>query len=291
MDIALQLLSNVIIPGSMFALIAAGFSLVYSVTRVLHLAHGGVVVLAGYVFYGAVAYHWPTPLAVVAALAAATATGLLLHALVYERLRAGTGISSAGSLAATISLLLILQYSILAVAGADLKSLGRFTGGIHSLGPVIYTDHELKAVLLCALLLALLVLFLKRTRTGVAMRAVSEHATVAEVVGISSRRMRMLSMAVGSLLGGVAGILFAIEYSLEPAMATMVAVRMFFRGILGGIGSIAGATLGSLVIEVVTALTSWFWSATWLDFTAFFVTFLVLFFRPNGLLGLSRRKM
>lgn len=292
MDVALQLASNVAIPGALFALVAAGFSLIYAVSRTVHLAHGGVALLGGYVFW----YAWsvlaiPPLAAAAAAIAAATLLGLLLHALVYERLRGRAAVSGAGMLVAALSVLLISQNALLAFFGAQTRSLAALQGPTVALGPVIVTRHEILLVALSLAAVAALAAWLRHSRTGTALRAVADHEAVAEVVGISSRRMRALAFGVGSALAGLGGILFAVEYGLEPGMSTGIAVRAFFRAITGGIGSVLGALVGSGLIETATALTAWFWNGAWTDAVSFLLAFLVLLARPRGLLGRTRRAL
>ncbi|TAL19488.1 branched-chain amino acid ABC transporter permease [Patescibacteria group bacterium] len=290
MDLFLELLSNILIPGGIFVLITVGFSVIYSVTRILHVAHGGVVLAAGYAFYaGTVWFHWPVLAAVPWALASAVLLGWLLNAAIYERLRDRAAVSTAGALIATLSALLILQNMALAIFGSGTKSLADFQGAAREFGPVVLTGNELRILVIAPIVIFLLAFFLGRTKTGKALRAVADNEIVAEVVGIPAKKMRAVVFAVGSLLAGVAGILFAIEYNLEPGMSTGVAVRMFFRAILGGVGSVGGAVAGSLAMETATAFTGWFWNVGWTDFVGFLLMFVVLLFRPQGLWGKKKR--
>ncbi|MSR85509.1 branched-chain amino acid ABC transporter permease, partial [Candidatus Uhrbacteria bacterium] len=278
--------------GLLFALITASFSLIYSVTRVLHLAHGAVMIAAGYAFYtGLTLWHWPLWLAIIFAIIIATALGLLINSQIYERMRKNGVVSIAGTLIATISILLIIQNVLLAVFGSATKFFSALQGQVHTFGTVNVTDNEVRIIILCPILLILLTLFLSKTRIGKALRAVADNEMVAEVVGISARRMRMMVFGIGSALAGIAGILFAIEYSLVPSMVVMATLAMFFRTILGGIGSIGGAVLGSLLIETVIALTGWYWNIGWVQLTSFIFTFLVLLIRPHGLLGKIKRSL
>ncbi len=292
MDVILPLLSNVLIPGTLFALVAAGFSLIYAVTRVIHVAHGGVTVAAGYVFW----FCWsaldlPALLAAAVAVAAAVALGVGMNVAVYERLRGRRAVSAAGILIATLSLLLIVQNALTALFGAGTVPLAALQGRTRDVLGVILTTHELRILAIGPAALAALALWLSRSRTGTALRAVADHETVAEVVGIDSRRMRTMAFALGSALAGLAGVLLSIEYNLEPGMGVSVALRMFFRAVLGGIGSIGGAVVGSLVTETGVALTAWYVNSAWTDLASFLLTFAVLTVRPQGLFGARRRSI
>lgn len=292
MTVIPALISNILISASILGLLAAGFALIHSVTRMMHLAQGAMAIVAGYVFYALYAQHgWSVWLAVIFALVFTTALGLVLWGLIYERLRNRSAISSAGALMATFSLMLILQNALLVVFGSSTRSLRDLQGSIHLIFDVPWTTHEIVTVVLSIFLVLLLALVLRFTRLGKALRAVADQEMVAEVVGIPTKQMRGIAFGIASLCAAVAGILFAIEYGLDPSMSTSVTVRMFFRAIMGGIGSVPGALLGSLLNETGVVLTSWFWNGTWADVTSFVLTVVVLLFRPAGLLGRSRRRV
>jgi branched-chain amino acid transport system permease protein len=272
--------------------VCAGFSVIYSVTRVLHLAQGGVVILAGYLFYTGINFwHWPILPSVLFSLVLTTGIGIGINHFIYERLRHKAVLSMAGALVATFSLLLILNYSLLAIYGSATRSFSDLQGTIHQFGSVLLSTNEIRIFIFCPLLLFLFFFFLKWTRTGKAIRAVAENQEVAEVVGISSKQARAIIFLIGSFLAACVGILYGIEYNLEPEMSVLVAVNIFNRAILGGIGSVGGALTGSLLIQSVVELTTWYWNVAWEAVMSFGVLFLVLIFRPNGLLRKSKRSL
>lgn len=292
MELALQLGINVLIPASVFVLLIVGFSLIYSITRVMHVAHGAVAIFSGYMFhffYSVIGMH--VAIAVTASIVLATLLGLFLNELVYERLRDQRTVSAAGILIATLSLLLIIQNGMLALFGSGTKTFRSLKGSVYSFGPVLLSRHELLILLLVPVLLLLLWLFLKKTRWGKALRAVADHESVAEVVGISSKKARRLIFGIASVLAGIGGILFVIQYNLEPNMATSVSVRMFYHALVGGIGSVGGAVLGSVLMQGVFVLTGWYLEVTWANMMEFLVLFVVLLARPNGLLGKRKRSI
>lgn len=292
MDIALQLFVNTLIPGSIFALATVGFSLIYSVTRTFHVAQGAVLIAAGYAFYAGISMlALPVWAAVLFALAAAVLLGVLMNSLVYERMRTRAAVSTAGTLIATLSLLLIVENTILAYFGSSTKTFLKLSGSIHEFGPVLISTHEIRILVITPIILFVLVWFLRKSRIGKALRAVAEHETVAEVVGISSKKMRTLAFVIGSFLAGISGIFFAIEYNLEPSMSTMAAVRIFIRAILGGVGSIGGGAIGSYLTEAVMQLTGWYWNMAWIDFMSFVVAMLILIVKPAGLFGKKKRSV
>ena len=119
----------------------------------------------------------------------------------------------------------------------------------------------------------------------------ADHESVAEVVGISSKKVRRLIFAIASFLAGVAGVLFVIQYNLEPNMATNVSIRMFYHALVGGIGTVGGAVLGSIIMQAVFVLTGWYLELTWANLMEFIVLFIVLLIRPQGLLGKKKRSI
>lgn len=292
MTVLPALISNILISASVFALLASGFVLVYSVTRMMHLAQGAVAMVAGYVFYAAYAFYgmsvWA---ALLSSLVLTICLGLLLWWLVYERLRTRVAVSSAGALMATFSLMLILQNGLLIVFGSSTRSLREWQGEIHSVMGVPWTEHQMRMVVISIVLIIALTCLLRFTRLGKALRAVADHETVAEVVGIPTKKMRGMAFAISSFLAAVAGILFAIEYGLEPSMSTMVTVRMFFRAIVGGITSVPGSVVGSLLNEAFVVGASWIWTSTWADAVSFVLTVVVLLIFPAGLMGRERRRV
>lgn len=292
MDVALSLGTNILIPASIFVLLIVGFSLIYSVTRVMHVAHGAVAILGGYVF------HWlfhlleiaPIPAAIFAIMLAGI-TGVSLNEFVYEKLRDSRAVSGAGLLIATLSLLLLIQNAVLALFGSSTKTFRELKGSVHAIGSILLSRHEILILAGVPLILAGLWWFLKKTRSGKALRAVADHEGVAEVVGIDARSARRLVFAIASVLAGLGGVLFAIQYNLEPNMATSVSVRMFYHALVGGIGTVGGAVLGSVLMQGVFVLTGWYLESTWANLLEFLVLFCGLLIRPQGLLGMKKRRV
>ncbi len=290
MDVALPLLVNIFIPSASLVLLVAGFSLVYSVSRVMHIAHGAVAILAGYLFwFGYSVRGLPFAVAAFASLAIAVVVGLGLNEIVYERLRSRRNVSGAGLMIATLSVLIIIENLTLGLFGSSTKSFPDLKGAVHAFGSAVVTDAQLYSMILTAFLMGGLIACIRWTKTGKALRAVADHEGAAEIVGISSLNMRRLAMGIASAFGAIGGMLFAVEYNLEPTMATTVAVRIFTVALVGGIGSFGGAIAGTLVMSAVFVLTGWFWQLGWTTFVEFSVLFLVLLLRPKGLLAVSRR--
>lgn len=282
-DIAIALIITILISGSLFALTAVGFTLVYRVTKIMHLAHGIVVLGSGYAFWWALQRGASMGFAVAFTIAVALAMGWCMHTFVYERLRTRGRVATTMSLVATLALLILGQNVLLALFGSSTRFVSlseQFSvTDIHalivgvSLGSIIFLG-----------------MFLRRSRLGKCMRAVADNPIAAEVVGIDSARVRLSAILLAAVAGGLAGILYAIEFNLDPSMGTEIAIRSFSRALIGGVGSLPGAVIGSFLIESVEDLGSFFYSAGFKNVFSFVVVFLFLLLRPRGLFGEKIRK-
>lgn len=287
MSLVLQLVFNISISSLLFGLLAAGFSLIYSVTKIVHLAHGGVVLASGYIMFWFISSGSPLWLTVIFTLIFATLLGFFLNFLVYEKLRQNRKISILSSLVASLALLVLIQAFLLAffksrtkIIPLDIKSLPPL-----EIGGAFFTLWHLVIVGTSIIFLLALAFLLKKTKLGVAMRAVSDNEEVAEIVGINSQKIRQTAFVIGSFLAGVVGILAAVELNLDPNMGVLHSVVSFSRAVVGGIGSIPGALLGSFIVETGEHLGAFFWTSSYKNVISFILVFAFLIWRPQGILG------
>jgi branched-chain amino acid transport system permease protein len=291
LSIIIQLLINGLIAGAIYALVASGFSLIYSTNKFVHFAHGSVIALSAYVLYflfsvlGLNFYF-----SVILAIAFASLLGYGLDILVYKPLRKRKT-SSGILLVASVGLLILSESLILILFGADVKSIGfiKISKGIEFLGAAI-TPLQIAIIIISLILLATLFLFMKRTKLGKAMRAVSDNRDVAEIVGISSERIYSWSFIIGSAIAGIAAILIGLEQNLEPTMGTNLMIKGFAAAVIGGIGSVPGAILGSFLLGFAENFGIWYLPSGYKDAIAFVLLFVFLLFRPQGVLGVKRRE-
>lgn len=287
MSIVLQILVNAVLAAAVYALVAGGLSFLYATTKIFHLAHGIVVVAAGYAFWwGWIAMGWHPALAAALALFAAAAIGVLMNELVYEVLRR-RGTKGLGYLIATLALLLLGTALILAFFGAAPKTFRFQTASLTFFG-VYVTVLQLWIVGVSAALLAAFFWVTKHTRFGKAMRATADNEMVAAVLGINTVMVRRLAFTFGSVLAAAAGILIGLEFTLDPNIGTFYAVRGFAAAVIGGAGSIGGAILGSLLIGIGEQVVAWFLGNSWRSAVAFVLLFLFLLLRPSGIFGVKR---
>ena len=290
MSIVLQLIINGLIAGAIYALVASGFSLIYSTCRFIHFAHGAAIAFSAYFLYFLFSVlnlnFW-----VSAALAIGFAAflGFLMDALVYKQLRERKA-SSVILLIASFALLIFLESLILLLFGADVKTIGfiEVSKGVEFYGAII-TPLQIFIIITSFALLSILFFFMKKTKTGKAMRAVADNKEVAEIMGISSKRIYRWSFIIGSAIAGVAAILIGLEQNLEPIMGTNLMIKGFTGAIIGGIGSVPGAVLGSLLLGFSENFGIWFLPSGYKDAIAFVILFAFLLFRPKGILGIRKR--
>lgn len=287
MDVAVALVFNTLITASVYALIAAGLTFIYATTRVFHLAHGGVVAFAAYIFWWTTnVMHVPIILSGVLALVSAVLIGLAINEFVYEPLRA-KHTKNLGYLIATITLLMMAGPLIIFLFSAQSLSFGLQTQVYQILGASV---SFLQIVIVATTPLVFLGLwFLVRfTRFGKAMRATADNEVVAEVLGINTKNVRRLTFALGSVLGGVAAIFYALEFNLEPNIGVMVVIKGLTVAIIGGPGSMVGAIAGALLLSGAEQASVWYLGSTWRNAVAFVLLFVFLLVKPTGLFGRSR---
>jgi branched-chain amino acid transport system permease protein len=284
-----QILVNGLIAGSIYALVAAGFSLIYSTTKFVHFAHGGVIALSAYMlylFYSLLGLNfW---LASLLTLVSAIIIGIGIDYLIYRPLRARRA-SPVIILIASVAVLLILESLNLIFFGADVKSINFIEiGSGWVLGPVIITSLQIFIVFSSLVLLAFLFLFMKYSKIGKAMRAVADNKSVAEIVGISAEKIYTWSFGLGSLVAGFAAILIALEQNIEPTMGTALMIKGFTASIIGGVESVAGGVLGAFLLGLAENFGIWWLPSSYKDAIAFVILFVFLLFKSEGILGVKK---
>lgn len=284
-----QILINGLIAGSIYALVASGFSIIYSTCKFVHFAHGTTVIFAGYFlyyFYSLLGLDFY--LACLLTLIATIILGLLTNYFVYRPLRRRKA-SPSILLIASVALLILFESLIQILFGADVKTIGfiETSKGI-AIGTGLITPLQIVIVLVAIALFIFLTIFMKKTKIGKAMRAVSDNKNVAEIVGISAEKIYTWSFAISSAIAAIAGILIALEQNLEPSMGTGLMVKGFAGAIIGGIGSIPGAVVGSYFLGLVENFGIWFLPSGYKDAIAFVILFIFLLIRPNGIFSIKK---
>lgn len=289
MGIAAQLILNGVIAGAIYALVASGFSLIYGVTKFLHIAHGAVLGFGAYVLFStSVSLGLNFWLGILIALIASMFVGELMNRLVYKSLRARKA-SGAVLLIASIALLTFVNALVLALWGADVKTIPVYNP-VFELFDARITLIQLVIIGVAAVLLLALWLLMKRTMLGKAMRAVADNKDVAQTVGINPERIYSYTFMIGSFLAGVAGVLIGIEQNLYPQMGVSLAIKGFTGAVVGSMASVPGSVLGALILGLVENIGIWWLPSGYKDAIAFVLLFIFLLFKPTGLLGVKVRE-
>ncbi len=286
-----QLILNGIIAGSIYALIAIGFTVIYRTVKFFNLAHGIVYTAGAYFAYTlTVSLHINAVISFFLSIIFAALLGVIIDRCVYYPLRKKNA-SNLIFLLASFGIFIFLQNLIQLIYGAQIHTIrtGQIKEGHHFVGAVI-TDIQILLLVVSYGLLVILWLFIRKTKLGKAMRAVSDDAIAASVVGINPEKIIMISFAIGSALAGAAGILISYETNIEPTMGFSAILKGIIASIIGGIGSIPGAVLGAFFLGLAENLGIWKISAGWKDCIAFAILIIFLLIRPRGFLGTKTEK-
>lgn len=292
MDVVLQVLLNGLVLGSVYALIALGYTMVYGVLKLINFAHGDVLMLgafAGFFVGNAVAGVVPFPLlfTLIAAMVICAAIGVLIERLAYKPVRNAPSLTS---LITAMGVSLFLEYTTALVLGPTPRGFPQSkllpdSTLVHIQGLPDLHSRDLVVMVTALVLMGVLYYIVGHTRMGKAMRAVSFDKDASRLMGINVDRVISFTFAVGSALAAAGGVLYALKYGrVEPYMGIYPGLKAFIAAVLGGIGSIPGAMLGGLLIGFTEAGASYFFS-TYRDAVVFSVLVLVLLVRPAGILG------
>ncbi len=292
-----QLIINGIIAGSIYALIAIGFTVIYRTVKFFHFAHGVVYTAGAYFAYTFINSLTPQLsnsltyfISFFLSIILAAILGIAIDRFVYYPLRQQKA-SNLIFLLASFGVFIFLQNLIQLIYGAQILTIrtGPIKEGHHFFGAVI-TDIQILILVVSIILMILLWLFIQKTKLGKAMRAVSDDMIAANVVGINPEKIILSSFAIGSALAGAAGILISYETNIEPTMGFNALLKGIIASIIGGIGSIPGAVLGGFFLGLAENLGIWKISAGWKDCIAFVILIIFLLIRPSGFLGTKTEK-
>ena len=279
-------LINGISLGSVYAIIALGYTMVYGIAKMLNFAHGDVIMVGGYIAFCSIAYlGWPPALAVLAAVVVCTMLGIVIERLAYKPLRNATSLAV---LITAIGVSYFLQNAALLIWSSSTKMFPNIFANLPGLqlGDTQIAPVTLITVLANIVIMVALTLFTGKTKMGKAMRAVSEDKGAATLMGINVNRTISLTFAIGSGLAAIAGVLLCTAYpTLQPTTGSMPGIKAFTAAVFGGIGSIPGAMLGGILLGVIEIFGKAYISTQLSDAIVFSVLIIVLLVKPTGLLG------
>ena len=288
----LSYLINGISLGSIYAIIALGYTMVYGIAKMLNFAHGDVIMIGCYIVFTTMSGMGVNPIvSVLIAVVGCTVLGITIEKIAYKPLRRA---SKLAVLITAIGVSYFLQNAALLIFGADTKS---FTSVVN-MDPVVLADGKLQitgvtivTVIACVLIMIALMTFIKKTKAGQAMLAVSEDKDAAQLMGINVNQTISLTFAIGSGLAAIAGVLLCSAYpTLSPYTGSMPGIKAFTAAVFGGIGSIPGAFVGGILLGIIEILGRAYISSQLSDAIVFAVLIIVLLVKPTGILGKVRRE-
>lgn len=283
----LSYLINGISLGSIYAIIALGYTMVYGIARMLNFAHGDIIMVGGFAIFTIVStLNLPPLLGVLVAVVVCTILGVTIERVAYKPLR---GASSLAVLITAIGVSYLLQNIALLIFGSNARqftSIVNVPGLKLAGGELTISGVTMVTIVTCIVIMVSLTLFIHKTRIGQAMLAVSEDTGAATLMGIDVNRTIAITFAIGSALAAVAGALLCSTYpSLTPYTGSMPGIKAFVAAVFGGIGSIPGALIGGVLLGVIENLSKAYISSQLSDAIVFSVLIIVLLVRPTGILG------
>jgi branched-chain amino acid transport system permease protein len=287
----LQQLINGISLGSIYALIALGYTMVYGIIKLINFAHGDVFMVGAFVgFYAIKGWGLGFFPALLFSMAFCAVFGVLIERIAYKRLRNATRIAA---LITAIGMSLLIEYGVIYARGAQPEAYpdNVFPSTSFNLFGAQISSQSLFILGVSVGLMIILQFIVHRTKIGKAMRAVSHDMDAARLMGINVDRTISYTFAIGSALAGAAGVIFGVYYTkIEPLMGIIPGLKAFVAAVLGGIGIIPGAMVGGLILGVVESVVSAMGFSLWRDAAAFIILILILIFRPSGIFGKNTRE-
>lgn len=273
--------------GSVYAIVAIGYTMVYGIAKMLNFAHGDIIMVGGYVaFYAFVRFGIPSWISIILSIVVCTVLGVTIEKLAYKPLRKASSLSV---LITAIGVSYFLENGAQLLFGTDTKIFpSLITEGSLKLfdGQLIISYLNIITIVCCLFIMALLTIFINKTKIGKAMRACAEDKDAARLMGINVDATISITFAIGSGLAAIAAILLCSTYpSLSPTLGSMPGIKAFTAAVFGGIGSIPGALLGGLLLGIIETFAKAYISTQLSDAIVFAVLIIVLLIKPTGLLG------
>ena len=286
MELFMAQLINGISIGSIYALVALGYTMVYGIVKLINFAHGDVIMVGAYAMYFLVRRMGvPFIPAVIIAMVTCAILGVAMDKIAYKPLRKASRLSA---LITAIGVSLFLQNSFLVLIGSSPRPFPALSvpGHVQIFGGVTASNLTVVTIVVSILMMAMLQLIVKKTRAGKAMRAVSEDSGAAALMGINVNTTIAITFALGSALAAVGSALYASTFPLvDPFMGMMLGLKAFVAAVVGGIGIIPGAMLGGLLLGIAESLTAAYISSQLVDAVVFSMLIIVLLFKPAGIMG------
>jgi branched-chain amino acid transport system permease protein len=285
-----QQLINGISLGSIYALIALGYTMIYGIIKLINFAHGDIYMIGAYFgFFATTQLGVGFIPAIIIAMAGAAVVGIIIERIAYRPMRNAPRIAI---LITAIGVSFLLEYGMILFVSPQPRTFPAvFTPTVYHMGPLVANSQQLVILISAIILMVTLSYIVNSTKAGKAMRAVSFDADAARLMGINIDKVISMTFALGSALAAAGGVLVGVYYnSIDPLMGMMPGLKAFVAAVLGGIGIIPGAMMGGIILGIVEAMVSGFLSSTFRDAAAFGILILILLYKPAGLLGKNIRE-
>lgn len=289
-NVLIQQIINGVSLGSIYALIALGYTMVYGIIKLINFAHGDIYMVGAYVsFFAVTMANMSIVPALIVSMIVTALLGMLVERLAYAPLRHAPRISV---LITAIGMSFLLEYGSMYFVSPTPRTFPEVVGNLaYNIGGFVINGQQLLIFAITIILMIILTYVVQKTRVGQAMRAVSFDTETAQLMGINADRIINFTFGIGSALAAAGGVLVGVYYnSIDPLMGIMPGLKAFVAAVFGGIGSIPGAMAGGILLGVIEALVSGFISSTFRDAAAFAILILVLLFRPSGIFGKAVRE-
>jgi len=291
MDLLIRQLINGLNTGSIYALVAIGYTMVYGIIRLINFAHGEMIMIGGYIafFLATLVPGMTLPFIIIISMSGGAVIGFLIEKIAYLKLRNAPKISA---LITAISMSLLLQN----IALIAFSSNPRVMPALVDPTPIMWGDYAIPRLAVYTIIITIVLmlglhLFIKYTKTGKAMRAVSQDYTASSAMGINVNLIVSITFAIGSALGALGGVFYSMSYlQVYPTMGAFPGLKAFVAAVFGGIGSLAGAMLGGFLIGITETFVKGYISSGYADAIVFLSLILILFLRPSGILGQHRKE-
>ena len=285
-----QQLINGVSLGSIYALIALGYTMIYGIIKLINFAHGDIYMIGAYFgFFATTQLGVGFIPAIIIAMAGAAIVGIIIERIAYRPMRNAPRIAI---LITAIGVSFFLEYGMILLVSPQPRTFPAvFAPTVYHMGPLVANSQQLVILISALILMVTLSYIVNSTKAGKAMRAVSFDADAARLMGINIDKVISMTFALGSALAAAGGVLVGVYYnSIDPLMGMMPGLKAFVAAVLGGIGIIPGAMMGGIILGVVEAMVSGFLSSTFRDAAAFGILILILLYKPAGLLGKNIRE-
>lgn len=285
-----QQLINGVSLGSIYALIALGYTMIYGIIKLINFAHGDIYMVGAYIgFFAVTSAGMSIVPALLTSMVVTGILGMVVERLAYKPLRHAPRISV---LITAIGVSFFLEYASMYFVTPTPRTFPNVIDNItFEMGPFVINGQQMMIMAITFILMVILTYIVQKTKLGKAMRAASFDVETAQLMGINADRVISYTFCIGSTLAAAAGVLVGVYYnSIDPLMGIMPGLKAFVAAVLGGIGILHGAVAGGIILGVIEALVSGFISSTFRDAAAFGILILVLLFKPSGLFGKNTRE-